>query len=129
MPRGKPTAQVTKRIWELYLAGMDRHEIAEQVGKSTASVSAAITRGRQVGVIPMPKPKPKQFRVKKLLHGNGLKVGNMGWMMDALSLEQIEWLVVDASRIGCDTLAEYITEIVRDEYERKRVERSGVGQS
>jgi len=108
---------------------MDRHLIAEQVGKSTAAVSAAITRGRQVGVIPMSKPKSKSYQITKMMGGNGLKFGTLRKVIDALSLEQIEWLVVDASRIGCDTLAEYITEIVRDEYERKRVEGSGVGQS
>ena len=112
----------------MYLAGMDRKEIAEKVGKKVSAVSTAITRGRALGVIPPLKPKYKPYYINKMMRGNGMKIGTLRSVIDSLMLEQVQWLIVDASRIGCATLAEYITEILRDEYERKRVEGSCSGE-
>jgi len=112
----------------MYLAGMDRKEISKKTGKKVSAVSSAITRGRAAGEIPKLKPKYKPYYINKMMQGNGMKIGTLRSVIDSLMLEQVEWLIVDASRIGCVTLAEYITEVLRDEYERKRVEGSCSGE-
>ena len=40
-------------------------------------------------------------------------------MFDNLTMEQTVWLVSQASEIGCQTVSEFLIELVRDEYERE----------
>jgi len=44
----------------------------------------------------------------------GIRMGSIGDVGDALSSEQRQWVVDQMSRMGCESVAEYLTELVRD---------------
>jgi hypothetical protein len=41
-------------------------------------------------------------------------------IVQALDNDQFDWLCASAARINCESIAEYLTEIVRDEYEKAK---------
>lgn len=117
--RGRKRFERTEKIWDLYNEGVSRHEIAEKFGVSLQSVSAAITRGRQHGRVPPRKPLSPKYHIMKMTYASGVKIGRLSDVTSSLTSEQVDWLVFEASKVGCSSIAEYITEVVRDEYERQ----------
>jgi hypothetical protein len=53
-----------------------------------------------------------------------VRYGNIRTIAQALDNDQFDWLCASAARIGCESIAEYLTELVRDAVRRsKRTEK------
>jgi hypothetical protein len=101
-------------------AGNTPHEIAQTLGKSYTFALQAQRRAQQMGLLP-PKIKPKpatRTSVRDFVCNYGMRQGRIGDVIAELSAEQQNWLLLKSSRLGCSTVAEYLTELVRDEFER-----------
>ena len=46
--------------------------------------------------------------------------GHIKDIAQALNNDQFDWLCAETAKIGCESIAEYLTEIVRDEYEKAK---------
>lgn len=115
---GKETSSTTKQIWDLFFKGKSIQEIASELGVKRYHVSSALSRGREKGVIP---PVKLVYSTSYVLEKFGLKAGRMICLMDQLSVDQRVWLCTEASKIGCETIEEYLLEKVRDEYEESNI--------
>lgn len=115
---GKVTSDTTKKIWDLFLKGKSVPEIATKLGVKRHHVSSALSRGRDKGVIPRVN---RVYSTSYMLVKFKLKAGTMISLMDQLSSEQRIWLCTEASKIGCETIEEYLLEKVRDDYEESNI--------
>ena len=63
----------------------------------------------------------RHTRLRDVYH---IKAGTMSQVFMPLDRDQYEWLGAEAERMGCETLAEYLVELVRDAHaesvDRKR---------
>ena len=112
--QGKKTTDTTKLIWDLFLEGSSVQEIATKLGVKKPKVSSALSRGRIKGIIPLPN---RTYAKSYMLTKFNLKTGSLSRLMDSLNTEQRVWICTEASKIGCETIEEYLLEKVRDEYE------------
>jgi transposase len=108
--------QSTKDVWALRNKGFGNKQIAEILGLSIQTVNSAIRRGREQGTVKRVRPAPDRFI------GTKVKRGNVSDVLASISEEQREWLLKTTNQTGCDTVAEYITEMVRDQYEMEVVQ-------
>jgi transposase len=99
-------------------AGNSNGEIAQTLGITYDQVVRCVSRARQRNWLP-PKPKanPRQA-VLDLVKGNGMRQGRISDMMMALSKPEKVWLIGQAQREGYETIAEWLTDIVRTEYDQ-----------
>ena len=114
--RGARTTEKTLQIWEAYRQGHESKEIAEMMGLSRCAVRTALTRGRKNGSLP---PLKRTGNLKHLLRKHNLRNGHIREVFENLTMEQTVWLVSQASEIECQTVSEFLIELVRDEYERE----------
>jgi len=91
---------------------MPQREITKLLGLNRGVVSGAINRGRKSGHCNQ-KAKTKET-VRNL---SPLTYGYIGQIIDALSIDQLEWLMSEAGKVGYKTAAEYVAELVQDAYE------------
>ena len=112
------TEQEIKEIAAMRSAGNTPREIAAKIGRSYTFVIQAQGRARDTGVLPpKPKPLPRQS-ARNYVSNNGLIMGHVSDVILALTKEQSAWLLVQTEMLGCATISEYLTELVRDEFER-----------
>jgi len=108
-----PISQRTKDIWTL--ANDDQKlsntAIAKIIGTSTGVVANAVFRGRVSGHC-----KPKLKTITTVFNGSHVAWGCIGHVINALSVEQAQWLVDECENCGCLTTSEYIAELVLDAY-------------
>ena len=114
--KGARTKEKTLQIWEAYRQGHESKEIADMLGLSRPAVRTALSRGRKNGSLPELK---RTGNLKHLLMKHNLRNGHIREVFDNLTMEQTVWLVSQASEIECQTVSEYLIEMVRDEYERE----------
>lgn len=100
-------------------AGNRNGEIAQMLGISYDQVVRCVFRARQRNILP-PKPpaKPRQA-VLDLVKGNGLRQGRISDMMIELSKAEKVWLIGETQRDGYETIAEWLTDVVRDKYDKE----------
>jgi hypothetical protein len=100
-------------------AGNSNREIAQTLGMTYDQVGTAVFKARQRNILP-PKPKanPRQA-VLDLVKGNGLRQGRISDMMIELSKEEKVWLIGDAQRDGYETVAQWLTDVVRAKYDKE----------
>ena len=101
----------TLKIWQLSKDGLSARQISKKLGFKFGKVNSALRRGRESGVIPRPTTKPISNGSQ---HKNYLKFGSISMVLDALTNQQIEWLATQTRQLGCETVAEFIVEVVRD---------------
>lgn len=107
----------TTKIWDLYREGYKVTEISRMMNLSYPMVSSAVGRGRRAGIL---EPK-SSYTLPYLLQINSLQVGRLKKdIINKLSQRQQNWLVNKSVDLGCESLAEYIVEVLRDEYEKDR---------
>jgi len=107
-----PIKQQTKDIWKLSNDGLSGRHITKALGLNRGVVSGAINRGRKSGHC------NKKVRTKKTAcNESPLTYGYIGQVIDALSVEQLDWLLLQAERVGYSTAAEYVAETVMDAFE------------
>ena len=49
-----------------------------------------------------------------------IRYGNIRTIVQALDNDQFDWLCASAAKINCESIAEYLTELLRDEYEKSK---------
>ena len=49
-----------------------------------------------------------------------IRYSNIRTIVQALDNDQFDWLCASTAEINCASIAEYLTELVRDEYERTK---------
>ena len=115
--KGARTTEKTLKIWEAYRQGHEPKEIAERTGLSRSAIRTALSRGRKNGSLP---PLKRTGNLKHLLRAANLRNGHIREVFDTLTMDQTRWLIEQASEIECQTVSEYLIELVRDEYEREK---------
>lgn len=114
-----PIQQKTKQIWKLSNEGMSAKRITQTLGLNRGVVSGAINRGRKSGHC------NQKVRTKKTAcNESPLTYGYIGQVIDALSVEQLDWLLLQAERVGYSTAAEYVAETVMDAFEEAMAKES-----
>jgi len=107
-----PISQHTKQIWKMSNEGMSAKRITQTLGLNRGVVSGAINRGRRSGHC------NQKVRTKTTARNESpLTYGYIGQVIDALSIDQLDWLFVESEAVGYNTCAEYIAELVQDAYE------------
>jgi len=109
------TTERTKRAWDLALQGRTPAEIATALGVKPKSVYGMIYRGRNKGLDlkRVESSLSPRYRLRKA----GIDLGNMRWVFKHLSAEQQTWAVQQALDYQCETLSEFILEVLRDTFE------------
>jgi transposase len=100
-------------------AGNSNREIAQTLGMTYDQVGTAVFRARKRNILP-PKPvaEPKQAIID-FCKSNNIRQGRISNMMLALSKEEKVWLVGEAHKDGYETIAEFLTDLVREKYDQK----------
>jgi len=108
MPNNKKRR--TEIICEMTAEGWSAKDIAKELNVSYSTVTSARSRGRDKGAL------PKIEYGSPLSHGSTyyLRRGCIGDIIGSLSKDQLIWLVKEADKYECETLAEIILELVRD---------------
>lgn len=101
----------TLKIWEMSLAGASSREIETELGFKFAKINSALRRGRESQVLP-PPPKKAISHVRH--HKNYMRLGSISAVLEALTNEQVDWLATQTRQLECETIAEFIVEVVRD---------------
>lgn len=114
---GRKTTPQTLQIWQEYNDGADPKKIAEGIGLSFCAVRKAISRGRKTGAV---EPLDRTRDFKHQLRKRRLSKGSMKEVFGSISKDQQIWLLEQTSEIGCETVAEYLVELVRDAYEEEK---------
>ena len=123
VPASNGTAMMTEEqinaVAVMRRAGNSNGEIAQTLGMSYDQVGTAVFRARQRNILP-PKPpaKPRQA-VLDLVKGNGLRQGRISDMMIELSKAEKVWLIGETQRDGYETIAEWLTDLVRSQYDKE----------
>ena len=101
----------TLKIWQLSKDGLSAREISAKLGFKFNKVNSALRRGREANELP---PIFKKAISHARHHKNYLRLGSIATVLDALTNEQVEWLATQTRSLGCETVAEFIAELVRD---------------
>tara|TARA_R110000782_G_scaffold8306_6_gene27163 strand:+ start:83 stop:445 length:363 start_codon:yes stop_codon:yes gene_type:complete len=110
-----PISEHTKEIWKLSNEGMPQREITKLLGLNRGVVSGAINRGRKSGHC------NAKVKTKDTVRNSSLLTyGYVNQIIDALSVDQLEWLLCEASNVGYRTASEYVAELVQDAYEEAK---------
>ena len=113
------TEQLINEVAVLRRAGNRNYEIAEMLKISYDQVVRAVFQARKRNILP-PKPKanPRQA-VIDLVSNNAMRQGRISDMMMALSKTERVWLIGQAQRDGYETIAEWLTDLVREKYDKE----------
>jgi len=108
MPNNKK--RQTEIICEMTAEGWSAKGIAKELNLSYSTVTNARSRGRDNGLL------RKMECGSPLSHGTTyyMRRGCIGDIAGGLSRDQLIWLVKEADKYQCTTMAEIILEIVRD---------------
>jgi hypothetical protein len=49
-----------------------------------------------------------------------IRYSNIRTIVQALDNDEFDWLCAETAKIGCASIAEYLTELVRDQYEEAK---------
>ena len=101
----------TLKIWQLSKDGLSAREISAKLGFKFNKVNSALRRGRESNELP---PIFKKAISHARHHKNYLRLGSISAVLDDLTNEQVDWLATQTRQLGCETVAEFILELVRD---------------
>jgi len=105
----------TQRIAEMHKAGHSHAAIQLATGLGYSRVVRGVVEARKAGMIPPRKVKASPRQIVKYLFANrNIKLGYMSDILLALTPDQLDWMAKETDKMGCDSVAEYITEIMRD---------------
>lgn len=107
------TDNTCMRVVELYRAGHTPKQIGAITGLTGREISNALRRAQYRGLITRSRNR-SSLPIYYIATQQGLRFGGIGDITDELSPDQRTWLVDEAVRVGCRTLAEFLAEIVRD---------------
>lgn len=105
----------TKAIWKMSNAGVPQRDITKALGLGRGVVSGAVSRGRKSGHC------NQKVRTKQTVRNSSpLNYGYVNQIIDAISVDQLEWLLKVSEEVGYKTCAEYVAELVQDAYEEAK---------
>ena len=105
----------TQRIAEMHRAGHSHAAIQLATGLGYSRVVRGVVEARKAGMIPPRKVKASPRQIVKYLFANrNIKLGYMSDILLALTPDQLDWMAKETDKMGCESVAEYITELVRD---------------
>ncbi len=110
----------TLKIWQLSKDGLSAREISAKLGFKFNKVNSALRRGREANELP---PIFKKAISHARHHKNYLRLGSISTVLDALTNEQVEWLATQTRSLGCETVAEFIAELVRDAHANEELKK------
>ena len=102
-------------VAEMHRAGHSHAAIQLATGFGYTKVVRAVVIARKAGIVPPRKNKstPRQ-QVKYLFANRRIKLGFMSDILLAMTPAQLDWMAKETVKMGCESVAEYITEIMRD---------------
>ena len=103
----------TLKIWEMSRAGKSSKEIQSELGFKFGKVNSALRRGRECGAI-SPRRKERPLRIQVAGTQTYMRLGSISSIVNSLNLDQINWLAEEIRTCGCETVSEFILELVRD---------------
>jgi len=103
----------TLKIWELHFAGHSVREIEAELGFKFGKINSALRRGRESGVIP-PRRNERPLRMQVDGTQSYMRLGSISFIVNSLNLDQMHWLAAEIRTCGCETVSEFILELVRD---------------
>ena len=101
----------TLKIWQLSKDGLSAREISAKLGFKFNKVNSALRRGREAKILP---PIVKSQLSKQFGRKTYMRLGSISSICAALSEDQVNWLGNEARRLQCETVSEFILELVRD---------------
>jgi len=101
----------TLKIWDLSKAGLSPKQISHKTGFKFAKVNSALRRGREAKILP---PIVKSQLSNQFGRQTYMRLGSVSSICNALSEDQLNWLGNEARRLECETVSEFILELVRD---------------
>ncbi len=91
-------------------------QIADKVGTTKGTVSGAKYRARMNKELCPPRKKESYASFKFAEHAAGRRIGSIAKVFESLTREQMDWSAMRAQQMGCDHIAEYLAELVRDDH-------------
>ena len=101
----------TLEIWDKSKNGLSAKQIVTESGWKFGKVNSALRRGRDAKILEPRKVKPISSGSH---HRNYMKLGSISAICKGLTDEQVDWLATQTRELGCESLAEFILELVRD---------------
>ena len=113
------TEELIHAVAVMRRAGNSNGEIAQTLGMTYDQVGTAVFRARKRNILP-PKPvaEPKQAIID-FCKSNNIRQGRISNMMLALSKAEKVWLIGETQRDGYETIAEWLTDLVRERFDVK----------
>ena len=107
------TQETIKKLNDMINAGASNMEVAEKLGLSQNRVAYYVRQGRMSGKITSRRP-IKNVDAIKFLQNSYMRLGTVSEIVSDLTQDQIEWIIEQTKDLNCETIAEFITELVRD---------------
>lgn len=107
----------SQKIIDLHCQGWGNNEIAENLGFSQSKVASALTRARQRKQIPPPQFLP---HAEYMLRNGNIRKGNIIHILQRLDAHCLAWLEGNVRIGGYESTAEYLLDLLLDEYERQK---------
>jgi len=99
-------------------AGRSNNEIAEALGITYGNATQLITKARKNGLLPPKAPKSLHHEIKEEIESSGFSRGYIGSVLEQLSKGQRIWMYQGIHTYECQSVAEYLLELVREEHAR-----------
>ena len=107
------------QILELSIDGLKPREIAEELGIQQKEAAGVVYYARKSGHIPRTRGRKGLRYLMDKSYGE-LKFGRLGSLTTDLTVEQQEWLFEECMKLKTGTIMEYLTELIRDEFEEAK---------
>lgn len=115
--KNQGTLARVQRVAEMRNAGATYAEIAKTMNRSEAVVARDVRRARELGLMPAFQHVDNPGTRRNYLAQQRVMPGRMSDVVEGIERDQFEWLTEQVRLLGDGaTLAEYLTELVRDEH-------------
>lgn len=117
--KNEDTLARVQRVAEMRNAGATYDDIAKVLNRSKGVVGRDVMRARQLGLMAERKGVDNAKSRRDYHVQQGVMLGRMSDIVEGIERDQFEWLTEQVRLLGDGaTLAEYLTELVRDEHAR-----------
>jgi len=103
-----------EQVADLMSKGMTHDDIAVALGCTTHAVRNGMNRARQKGLLPPHEKKSGYDAFACRVHNARRRIGIMRDAIAPLTDDQMTWLADETEDLGCDNVAEFICELIRD---------------
>lgn len=112
-----------EQVAKMRAGGCSYVDIQNALGISHGEVGRLTRQAKDAGLLPEHRAyETAQLRVWRAKTVYQIKMGHTRDVVAAITPEQFDWLVGVTARTECKSVAEYLTELVRDAYEEDKQE-------